>query len=328
MIEQDITEPAAEHDPKECGPGDEVADLLDAQLGVAALRQHTQQPKTAGKSEHVGHPVPARSEVSPKVEDERIEIMQVIGEHELGSIAIVKSFLKMVAMQGANLRGSWRARRAGRVLRKSATATNTAELIELTFQFDYCGIQIAPMQIHSEISALLEILKTRKPERVLEIGTARGGTFFLLTRVASADAQLITVDLPNGPFGADSYPWRTDLVRSLGRERQEIHVLRADSQRMETLDRVKELLCDKTLDLLFIDGDHRYEGVQTDFASYAPLVRTGGLIALHDIVPGEEKYVGGVPDFWREVKQGRRVREFVESWEQGGYGIGLLEKDS
>ena len=236
----------------------------------------------------------------------------------------MKSFLKMVAMQGANLRGSWRARRAGRVLRKSATATNTAELIELTFQFDYCGIQIAPMQIHSEISALLEILKTR----VLEIGTARGGTFFLLTRVASADAQLITVDLPNGPFGADSYPWRTDLVRSLGRERQEIHVLRADSQRMETLDRVKELLCDKTLDLLFIDGDHRYEGVQTDFASYAPLVRTGGLIALHDIVPGEEKYVGGVPDFWREVKQGRRVREFVESWEQGGYGIGLLEKDS
>jgi hypothetical protein len=37
--------------------------------------------------------------------------------------------------------------------------------------------------------------------------------------------------------------------------------------------------------------------------------------------------VGGVPDFWREVKEGRRVREFVESWEQGGYGIGLLEKD-
>jgi predicted O-methyltransferase YrrM len=184
------------------------------------------------------------------------------------------------------------------------------------------------MQIHSEISALLEILKTRKPERVLEIGTARGGTFFLLTRVASADAQLITVDLPNGPFGADSYPWRTALVRSLGRERQEIHVLRADSQRMETLDRVKELLCGKTLDFLFIDGDHRYEGVKTDFASYAPLVRTGGLIALHDIVPGEEKYVGDVPDFWREMKQGRRAREFVESWEQGGYGIGLLEKDS
>jgi predicted O-methyltransferase YrrM len=255
--------------------------------------------------------------------------MQVIGEHELGSIAIVKSFLKMVAMQGANLRGSWRARRAGRVLRKSAaTATNAAELIELAFQFDYCGIQIAPMQIHSEISALLEILKTRKPERVLEVGTARGGTFFLLTRVASADAQLITVDLPNGPFGAESYPWRTALVRSLGRERQEIYVLRADSQRMETLDRVKELLSGKTLDFLFIDGDHRYEGVKTDFASYAPLVRTGGLIALHDIVPGEEKYVGDVPDFWREVKQGRRAREFVESWEQGGYGIGLLEKDS
>ena len=80
--------------------------------------------------------------------------------------------------------------------------------------------------------------------------------------------------------------------------------------------------------LLFIDGDHRYEGVKTDFATYAALVRKRGFVALHDIVPGEEKYVGGVPDFWREVKQGRHVHEFVESWEQGGYGIGLLEKDS
>lgn len=240
----------------------------------------------------------------------------------------MKSFLNMVAVKGANVRGWWRARSAGRVLRKSAAnLTDVTDLIELAFQFDYCGVQIAPMQIHSEISGLLQILETRRPERVLEIGTARGGTFFLLSRVASEDAQLITLDLPNGPFGADSYPWRTHLVRSLGRERQEIHVLRADSQRVETFDRVKEFLCGKTLDLLFIDGDHRYEGVKTDFASYAPLVRTGGLIALHDIVPGEEKYVGGVPDFWREVKEGRRTREFVESWEQGGYGIGLLAKD-
>jgi len=240
----------------------------------------------------------------------------------------MKSFLNMVAVKGANVRGGWQAQRAGRVLRKSAAnLTNMTELIELAFQFDYCGIQIAPMQVRSEITALLQFLETRRTERVLEIGTARGGTFFLLSRVASKDAQLITIDLPNGPFGADSYPWRTNLVRSLGRERQETHVLRADSHRVETLDRVKEFLCGKTLDLLFIDGDHRYEGVKTDFASYAPLVRAGGLIALHDIVPGEEKYVGGVPDFWREVKQGQRAREFVESWEQGGYGIGLLEKD-
>jgi predicted O-methyltransferase YrrM len=241
----------------------------------------------------------------------------------------MKSFLNRVAAKGANVRGRWQAQRAGRTLRKStANVTNMTGLIELAFQFDYGGIQIAPMQVRSEITAFLRFLETRRPERVLEIGTARGGTFFLLAQAASEDAQLITLDLPNGLFGADSYPWRTNLLRSLGRGRQKIHALRVDSQRAETLDQVRKLLCGEMLDLLFIDGDHRYEGVKADFSAYAALVRTGGFVALHDIVPGEEKYVGGVPDFWREVRRGRRVHEFVESWEQGGYGIGLLEKDS
>lgn len=241
----------------------------------------------------------------------------------------MKSFLNLVAAKGADTRGRWRAQRAGRVLQKlAANVTSMTELIELAFQFDYGGIQIAPMQVRSEITAFLKFLETHRLERVLEIGTARGGTLFLLSRAASENARLITLDLPDGLFGDDSYPWRPNFVRSLGRERQEIHALRLDSQRAEAFDQVRKLLCGETLDLLFIDGDHRYEGVKTDFATYAELVRKGGFVALHDIVPGEEKYVGGVPDFWREVKQGRRAHEFVENWGQGGYGIGLLEKDS
>lgn len=240
----------------------------------------------------------------------------------------MKSFLNRVAEKGAEMRSQWRAQRAGRALRKLAAATsNMTEMIDLAFRFEDGGIQISPMQIRSEIAAFLEVLEARRSVRVLEIGTARGGTFFLLSRVAAEDAQLITIDLPNGLFGPDSHPGRAELVQSLGRARQKIHVLRGDSQQVETIERVKQLLGGEMLDLLFIDGDHRYEGVKADFAGYAPLVRQGGLIALHDIVPGEEKYVGGVPDFWTEAKEGRFAREFVESWTQGGYGIGLLEKD-
>ncbi len=238
-------------------------------------------------------------------------------------------FLNALARKGAATRDRWRAQRAGRALRKAATAMSSVrELVALASEFDERGIQVAPMQIHSEIAALLEFLQTQKLERLLEIGTARGGTFFLLSCVATENAQLLTVDLPNGPFGADSFPWRVDLVRAFGREGQRISALRADSQRAETVAQVEQLLRGAPLDFLLIDGDHRSAGVRSDFARYAPLVRRGGWIALHDIVPGEEKYVGGVPAFWQELKAGRPVREFVESWEQGGYGIGLLEKDS
>jgi hypothetical protein len=59
---------------------------------------------------------------------------------------------------------------------------------------------------------------------------------------------------------------------------------------------------------------------------YSTLVRTGGLIALHDIVPGPEACVGEVPKFWSELKalHSGHIDEIVESWKQGGCGIGLV----
>lgn len=240
----------------------------------------------------------------------------------------MESFLRAVARKSAVISARWQARQAGRALRRSADELRyVSELVDLAFRFNRGGIQIAPMQVRSEIAALLEILAKRGPRRILEIGSARGGTFFLLSRVAAADAHLITIDLPDRSFSTDSVPWRSELVRSLSQVRQRVDVISADSQLQETAEWVKELLRGKLLDLLFIDGDHRYEGVRRDFHLYAPLVCQEGLIAIHDIVPGEEKYVGGVPRFWREISEGRPSRTLVENWEQGGYGIGLLEKD-
>lgn len=238
-------------------------------------------------------------------------------------------FLNTAARRTEQFCGWCQAQRAARLLRASAARTSSLQsLIELAFQFDHAGIKIAPMQIRAEIAALLEFLQLRRARRIMEIGTARGGTCFLLSRVAAEDAQIITLDLPDGLFGDDSYPWRTQLVRSIGCGRQKIHALQADSQQAQTFEQVKKLLGDEPLDFLFIDGDHRYEGVKNDAELYMPLVRDGGVIAWHDIVPGEPQYVGGVPDFWREMKAGRQAREFVESWAQGGYGIGLIEKES
>lgn len=37
------------------------------------------------------------------------------------------------------------------------------------------------------------------------------------------------------------------------------------------------------IDLLYIDGDHTYNGVKTDFDYFSPFVKKGGIIAFHDI---------------------------------------------
>ncbi len=43
---------------------------------------------------------------------------------------------------------------------------------------------------------------------------------------------------------------------------------------------------DLPLDLLFIDGDHSFEGVMRDLITWAPKVKAGGLIFLHDADTG------------------------------------------
>jgi predicted O-methyltransferase YrrM len=38
------------------------------------------------------------------------------------------------------------------------------------------------------------------------------------------------------------------------------------------------------IDLLFLDGDHSYEAVRRDFLDWAPKIRPGGILCLHDAV--------------------------------------------
>ena len=203
---------------------------------------------------------------------------------------------------------------------------NLDELVN--FSFNWLFGLIRPMQIREEILELLKLLSEIKPKVILEIGTANGGTLFLFTRVASENAKIISIDLPKGMFGGGYPDWKIPLYKSFALSSQEIHLIRADSHDPATLNKVKKILNGRKADLLFIDGDHTYEGVKKDFEMYSPLVKNGGIIVFHDIVPGPEENVGGVPEFWRNIKEimknYNKTKEIVQDWDQGGYGFGIL----
>jgi cephalosporin hydroxylase len=202
------------------------------------------------------------------------------------------------------------------------------EALAFAQTFRRFGVVIRPMQIATEIRGLLELVAAEQPAAVLEIGTARGGTLYLFAQVARDDAVLVSVDLPEGDasFGGRSrYKRRGRLYRAFGRGRQRVEYISGDSHDPATRERVVAALAGRPVDLLFIDGDHTFAGVKADYEMFSPLVRAGGLIAFHDIVPGEAELVGDVPDFWRGVR-GNDAVELVESWEQGGCGIGLIRR--
>lgn len=189
---------------------------------------------------------------------------------------------------------------------------------------DYCVDRPVLMaQARSEILQLAKLLQASAPKRSLEIGTNYGGTLFLLCTLSPPDAKIISVDLPSGPFGG-GYPRRKmPLFRRFARAGQQLHLLRADSHAAATKERVLQILDGAQLDYLFLDGDHTYGGVQRDFQMYAPLVRSGGIVAFHDIITYSPESQCEVEKFWNEIKQQYRHREIIEEVREGSMPIAV-----
>ncbi len=195
----------------------------------------------------------------------------------------------------------------------------------MDFVFNGCYGYLAPMQVKSEITSLLNFVKNIKPKTMMEIGTAKGGTLFLFSKIIPEDSLIISLDLPKGSFGGGYPHWKIPLYKSFAKDKQIINLVRENSHNINTLQKIKSILGDRKLDFLFIDGDHTYNGVKRDFELYGQLVRKGGIIAFHDIAPHPLETKCEVGKFWNEIKKKYKYEEFVENWKQNWAGIGLIK---
>jgi predicted O-methyltransferase YrrM len=202
-------------------------------------------------------------------------------------------------------------------------ARSPKDWLALTKRVKFRGYSLRAHQVDEEILALIEELLRQGSKRVLEIGTARGGTLFLFLRSLPTDARIVSVDLPGGAFGGGYPHWKAALFHALSRAGQTLRLLRGDSHTETTRDEISSAL-GGSADFILIDGDHSYEGAKRDFELYRSLLAPRGFLAFHDIVPGSPEKVGGVPRLWAELKEQFPHRELVKDWGQGGYGIGLL----
>ena len=219
--------------------------------------------------------------------------------------------------------------RLWRHIRRLPATADLEDLVSLMVDRPYGRGQVVySIQHRQEITGLLSRVAEQRPQVVVEIGTASGGTLFLLSRVSAPQALLVSIDLPGGAFGGGYHAWRAPLYRSFATGGQRIVLLRGSSHSQRMLERLRKTLADRPIDVLFIDGDHRYEGVKADFEMYSPLVRPGGLIAFHDIMPDPQHPEVGVERFWREISARLPSSEVIANPAQEGYGIGILSLSS
>lgn len=166
-----------------------------------------------------------------------------------------------------------------------------------------------PIQNGREWPAYLEFIesyfKNREIEKpiVVEVGSAYGYQKAFYEKLI--DCEYISIDI--------KHP--ADIM--------------GDSKSPETLNKLMKKLRGRPISLLFIDGDHSYQGVKSDYEMYSPLVRN--IIAFHDVVIFKK----AVAKFWNELieankEKGDKTFITIRAWHGSkfeiGTGIIVLEK--
>lgn len=148
---------------------------------------------------------------------------------------------------------------------------------------------------------LIQLSKLGSIRSYIEIGCRWGGTFILTTEYLSKFRQLeraVAVDLIESPV--EVYCEFNSICE----------FKQADSHSEE----FKQYMKSNHFDLIFIDGDHSYEGVRAD---YDISKDSGRIFVFHDIV---NAHCEGVVQFWNELKVNSAdiydFYEFVDQYEE------------
>lgn len=166
---------------------------------------------------------------------------------------------------------------------------------------------------------LYGLVRSMKPKVCVEIGSARGKSacFIGMALKDNGFGKLYAIDPHcktawNDFDSVDTYPIMKRNLQYLQIENQ-VYIIRDYS---ENVARWWNL----PIDLLFIDGDHSYEGVKKDFELFHRFVSPFGLIIFHDtlwdLMPNHPSY-----------RSDMGVPQFVEELRKQGYPIITLNKD-
>jgi predicted O-methyltransferase YrrM len=137
---------------------------------------------------------------------------------------------------------------------------------------------IASLQF-DEAGLLFRLARDLGPQPIVEIGRFKGGSTLLLASAMHPEAELWSYDL-HVALRADLSGPQLDgeLVVALERSglRERVHLVVGDSRTVEPPPR--------PAGLVFVDGDHTYEGARADYERWRELLAPGGHLLFHDAV--------------------------------------------
>jgi len=155
------------------------------------------------------------------------------------------------------------------------------------------------------------------PSRIVELGAHNGYSYFAFCQAVKKlglPTKCVAIDTWEGDEHAGFY---SDAVyQDVWRYNSERYSDFSRLMRMR-FDQALESFEDGTVDLLHVDGRHRYEDVKEDFESWKPKLSDRAVVLFHDTNVRERDF--GVYKYWEQIREEGRSFEFLH-----GHGLGVL----
>tara|TARA_B100000686_G_scaffold197561_1_gene204421 strand:+ start:937 stop:1614 length:678 start_codon:yes stop_codon:yes gene_type:complete len=190
---------------------------------------------------------------------------------------------------------------------------NYTENLDQSFSItENFGIQQVRAEIHEFIDILL---KQKKLENCLEIGLGFYGSTHFLWRLLFN--KTITIEYQKDrvfKFGENMNSFNNKFMF----KDMKSSFIFGSSHDPSSVEKLEKILKGKKLDLLFIDGDHNYKSVLSDWLLYKEFVVKGGIIAFDDCESNCNNY--GVKKVLKKIKSfdnSIKIKKIIKSKNQG-----------
>jgi hypothetical protein len=168
-----------------------------------------------------------------------------------------------------------------------------------------------------ELENALVAVDLIKPQIVMELGTAHGGSLAAWAEICKPQLtiSLDPEDIPRTPEQQASFD---NLCKQYKFERIQFYDRNPHAHEL-----LKIILAGRKIDFMFLDGAHGFDDVNYDFYSYKKYMSPNGVVGFHDIYGCEalEDAGSGVNWLWDRLIKRYSYDLF---YSHSGMGIGLI----
>lgn len=165
-------------------------------------------------------------------------------------------------------------------------------------------------QIPEELHQALELAASVRPVTIVELGCLTGGTLYAWRHVCE---RVYGITL------TENYKYLSGRTQQLEPHGAVVH--HGDSHDPGSREWLLSELNGTPVDVLVIDADHRFEAVKQDMLMYAPLVRRGGIILIHDVLLRPPTFGDEEFQVWRLWEQLQECCETSVIGTEVGWGV-------